>query len=332
MGINNIIGHISAKKTLSASIESGRVSHAYIFEGPKGVGRCSLAKAFANELVGKTGHFAAGVNPDIIVVTNQLYNPSKTSKNVLVDTIRSMKADVYIRPYYSEKKVYIIPNADSMQEPAQNSLLKVFEEPPEYCVIILIAENANSLLQTIRSRAQLIRLNPLSFKEVSDYLTSSGVADKVRAEAIAALSGGSIGKALQMTEDDEAVMRRAEVIGFLTGLCKDGAVPMYDFIRYLKQNKADISFILNIMSDWSRDVFNLKFGASDSCDVLNADKPEELTRFSAAITRQAAVRLGEIVAKYSSAINKNANYPIAVQCMVTEYWEEIHGRSYRSAF
>ncbi len=332
MGMNNVIGHNSAKQTLSGSVKSGRISHAYIFEGPFGVGRLSLAKEFARELAGCKEKFTADNHPDIIVVTNELYNPSKQSKSVLVDTIRAMKTDIYIKPYASGKKVYMIPNADTMQEPAQNSLLKVFEEPPEYCTIILIAENANSLLQTIRSRAQLIRLNPLSQKEVADYLINGGIADKSRAETLAVLSGGSIGRALALTEDNETIEQRERVLNHLTRLCGSGFVPLYDFIKYLKQNKADIGFILGIMSDWSRDVLNIKLGITGSDNILNADKTEQLQSFCSAITKKAAVNMNEIIPKYTLAINRNANYPIAVQCMATEYWEEIHGRSYRSAF
>ena len=141
--MNNIVGHSDAKRLLYNIAGSGHISHAYIFEGPDGVGRLTLAKAFAKMLVGGADGISADSHPDIIVVTNELYNQSKASKSLSVDTIRAMKADVYIKPYKADKKIYIIPKADTMLDTAQNSLLKVLEEPPEYCVIILITENAN---------------------------------------------------------------------------------------------------------------------------------------------------------------------------------------------
>ena len=128
MRMSEITGHEGIKKLLRGIISSGHIGHAYIFEGAEGIGRLSLAKAFAEEL---SGGFSVENNPDIIVVTNELYDPSKKQKNVLIDTVRAMKADIYIKPYHSDRKVYIIPNSDTMQEPAQNSLLKIFEEPPE---------------------------------------------------------------------------------------------------------------------------------------------------------------------------------------------------------
>ena len=328
----SIVGHEKVKQLLRGSIDSGHISHAYIFEGTSGVGRLTTAKAFAEEIVGCSGSFNAENHPDIIVVTNELYNSSKKQANVLVDTIRSMKADVYIKPYMSERKVYIIPNADSMQSAAQNSLLKVFEEPPEYCTIILIAQNSNSLLPTILSRASLIRFSPLETKKIEKYLIDTKGIDETLASGISAMSGGSIGEAISLAEDNEASALRTEVIEYLIKLCSSGHRNLYDFIKFLKQNKASIQIILNIMTLWASDVLHIKLGIDEKDLILNADKETELKQFCSCITREAALRLEEIITKYSLEIGRNTNYPIAVQCMAMEYWEEIHGRSYRSAF
>lgn len=329
MGMEAVIGHENVKRFLESSVNGGRIGHAYIFEGASGIGRLSLAKAFAEKIVGCAD---ADSSPDIIVVTNSLYDSSKKQANVLVDTIRKMKADVYIRPYRSDRKVYIVPNADSMQDAAQNSLLKVFEEPPEYCTIILIVQNSNSMLQTIRSRAVLVRLHPLPVKSVEQYLTKVKGLSAENAAALAVMSGGSIGRALTLSEDSDAAGLRGEVIDHLVSIIGSGARPLYDFIKFLKQNKTSIGLIIEVMSGWSSDVLHIKTGGDVSGDILNTDKAAELEKFCRAVTREAALRFEEIVTKYSLAIGRNANYPIAVQCMATEYWEEIHGRNYRSAF
>lgn len=330
MSMECIKGHTEIKKMLTESASAGKISHAYIFEGISGVGRLSAAKAFAEEISGSAKKVSAENNPDIVIVTNELYDSQKKQKNVLVDTIRAMKSDVYIKPFYSERKTYIIPNADSMQQTAQNSLLKVFEEPPEYCTIILIAENANSLLQTIRSRAVLVKFHPLENSEVEEYLVNEMNIDAKKAKEISIMSGGSIGNALKLLKDSEAAGIRSEVIKHLTALGSGGHIALYDFIKFLKQNKESFEAIAEVMSEWSSDVIRLKFGGE--CDIINADKAEELKKFASVVTKQAAFNFGEIVIKYMLAIKQNANYPIAVQCMATEYWEEINGRNYRSAF
>lgn len=325
MKMDDITGHNKVKELLCGMISAGHIGHAYIFEGAEGIGSLSLAKAFAEKL---TGGVSCENNPDITVVTNDLYDPSKKQKNVLIDTIRGMKADIYIKPYRADKKVYIIPNADTMQEPAQNSLLKIFEEPPEYCVVILIVSNANSLLQTIRSRAVKIAIQPLTRQDVKSYLVNNGT-DDARAEVISAMSGGSIGKALAFSEDDEAVELRETVIGHLTGICESGAKHLYDFIKFLKRNNSEIRTILDIITSWSEDVMQLKMHSN--CDIINADKISELKRVCSLVTAKSSCRFCDIVSKYSLAISRNANYSVAVSCMAMEYWEEIHGRNYRSA-
>ncbi len=316
-----IKGHKKVKKLLCDTFESGKVGHAYIFEGKAGVGRLSLAKAFAQMACGSK--FTAENNPDIIVVTNELYDSKKTQTQVLVDTIRSMKADVYIRPYLSERKFYIIPNADTMQAPAQNSLLKVFEEPPEYCTIILIAENANLFLQTIRSRANLIKIPPLLTSEVEEYLREEKETDEKTAQAVAVMSGGSIGRALTLLEEGEASELRDEIINHLMKLLDKSYTSLYDFIKFLKQNKTSFDMICQVMTEWSSDILHLKI--IENCDIINADKKDELKKFASLVTRDTAFKLGDVITKYSLAVKRNTNYPIAVQTMAMEYWEEING-------
>ena len=177
-----------------------------------------------------------------------------------------------------------------------------------------------------------MRLNALSRGEVRDYLIENCGIGESRADALSVLSGGSIKKAVALSLDDEATEIREAVLSHLTQLTDSGVVRLYDFIKFLKQNKSDINNILDIMLSWSTDVLHIKTGITDTCEVINADKEAELKKFCALITKQSALRFAEIVSKYSFAISRNVNYPIAVQCMATEYWEEIHGRSYRSAF
>ena len=324
MAMSDVIGHDRVKALLENSIKSARIGHAYIFEGNEGVGRLTLAKVFAEEI---TGGASAENNPDITIVTNELYDSSKKQTNVLIDTIRAMKTDIYIKPYIADKKVYIIPNADTMLSPAQNSLLKVFEEPPEYAVIILIAKNSNAFLPTILSRATRVRLMPLEKNLVENYLIKKSVDDE-KAKTLSVMSGGSIGKALKLCEDEEAISLRQQTVEHLMNIQTGGNKPLYDFIKFLKQNKSSCGIILDIISGFSRDVLNIKM---NSFDIENADIKEDIKKFSLSVTKEAAFRLNEIAVKYMRIISSNANYPIAVSCMATELWEEIHGRNYRSA-
>ncbi len=326
MSLDAVIGNESVRNLLGRSLSTGRIGHAYIIEGKRGTGRMTLAKAFGAELLKVA---TPETHPDFTLVTNQWYDPTKKQENVLIETVRAMKKDAYIRPYAGEKKVYVIPLADTMQAPAQNSLLKVLEEPPEYCVILLLAENANAFLPTILSRAQVLRMQPVLDSQVEKFLMENRQIPKGKAEQLAILSGGAIGRALELLEDEEAVELREETLGRLLAICDGTYKDMYDFVRFLKQNKANITLVLEVLLSWGRDVMHRKLRIS-AIPVINGDKEEALERFCNKLPRESALRLNEITIQYQKMIEQNVNYSAAVLCMVTEYWEEIHGRNYRS--
>lgn len=318
-------GHHTIKKTLLEAVEKARIGHAYIFEGQAGVGKMTAANLFAREIVGCPEGMKE--HPDIITVTNARFE-EKGGNTLSIDTVRAMKRDVYIRPFLSERKVYIIPDADRMLPVAQNGLLKVFEEPPPYCTILLLTENANVLLETIRSRAVHIRFYPLETQTVAEYLLNRGIEEK-RARVLAVMSGGSIGRALELLDDDAAVGLREEVIGGILSLSSGGNKSGYDLIKYMKRNKGEMEMILSCLEGWFSDVLRYKT-AGGQISPVNIDKMTEIERFSGLITQSAAYQLCEITVKYRQMIKQNANFPIAVLCMVMDFEEAIHGRNYRS--
>lgn len=331
IGMDKIFGHDKVKELLKSVVGGGTVSHAYIFEGAKGVGRQSLAKAFAEMITGCTGAYNAENHPDIIYATEERFGDPKKKKTpgLSIDAVRALKNDVYTRPYMGEHKVYIVSEADYMAAAAQNSLLKVFEEPPSYCTIILIAENANNLLQTIRSRAVLVRIPPLSIGQVSEYLAvHMGMPDK-KSKVLAAISGGSIGKAISLADDDSAAELRDGVIDRVVACIGNEKKNIYDLAKFISKNSGSFSDIADILTTWFDDVLHIKFGVNT--EIVNSDKADELKRFVRGITKRTAFKLCDILPEYISAVNKNANFSIAVRCMSMEIWEEIHGRNYRSA-
>ncbi len=323
MGFEEILGNEPAKTLLLHSLEEHRVGHAYIIEGGKGMGKMTLAKAFAGRILGTENPDA---HPDFAVITNQRYDAAKKSEIVSVDTVRRMRKDVYVRPYMAEKKVYVIPMADTMQAAAQNSLLKVFEEPPAYCTMLLLAENANGFLPTILSRAVQVRMQPVEQTVISQFLErEKGIShtDSLRA---AAMSGGAIGKALELLEDKETAMLRDELLERVLKLPGGTYRDLYDLVGFFKKHRAEAGLLFEVLLSFSRDVMTLKLTEGR---IANEDKGELLRQFCERIPRASAMRFGEITMKYQHMIVQNVNYPIAVLCMATEYWEEIHDRNHR---
>lgn len=324
-GFESVVGHGNIKKILETSIKNGHVGHAYIFSGSKGVGKYTMARAFASALVGTYNSEHA----DIITVTNQWYGIESKSNSILVDTMKEMRRDVYIKPYSLERKVYIVPHADTMNVAAQNSILKVFEEPPSYCTIILLAENSSKFLQTILSRATEIRFSSLPSKIVQEYLVDKCGIPIDEAAAKAVMSDGSIGKALEVLENAVPDEIRTKVITYLVNLIVGENRVIFEFSAYLKAHKDDMDFIFSILKSFFDDLLHLKYEISTN--LVNVDKMSELNNLVDNVTRRAAAQFLDITLKYERVVASNANFRIAMFCMVCEYWEEIHGRNYRSS-
>lgn len=343
MLFSDITGHRKIKDILLNLVNSNRVGHAYIFEGPAGVGRLSVAKAFANMMIcehpqsvdscGKCkscSQCLSGNHPDIKIVTNQLYDGNKKSADILVDTIRNMKQEVYIKPYEAARKIYIIPKADTMNVYAQNSLLKILEEPPEYCTIILIAENSNSFLPTILSRAPILKFFPLSQPEIIEYLVKNCEGESPDSfEMVAEMCQGSIGKAKNLLEDDEAFKLREELLKHVFALCGDSRKSIHDLALFMKQNKDDGELILNILSSIIHDLFLIKKVGVDA-GITNKDKRTKLEVVSRSLTQKSSILLMELILKYNDYISKNIGFGQTAQCLAMELWEVINDRDYRS--
>lgn len=201
MEFNGFLGNAELKQRLSASFQAGRSSHCYLICGPEGSGKRTLARILAAALQCEEASVPcgrcltcrktmAGIHPDVITIDD----PEKVT--VRVDLIRQLQADAYIRPNEGQKKVYLIPRAQDMNENAQNALLKLIEEPPAYAVFLLIATNTAKLLPTVRSRCAELRLEPVPQAEALPWL-SRRFPDQPREtlQAACVRSGGYLGQA-----------------------------------------------------------------------------------------------------------------------------------------
>ena len=199
-------------------MQTGSLSHAYIIEGRRGCGKHLTARSIA-AAVNCTGDaeslpcgkceacrkILAGLSPDVITVTRE------SGKATLgVDVVRALRADTATVPGELDRKVYIVEEADLMTEAAQNALLLTLEEPPAFVMFLLLCENARTLLETIRSRAPTIRVEPLGRALLDAYLcesdprarlTKNNLPDEY--EAILTAADGSVGEALRLLDPKE---------------------------------------------------------------------------------------------------------------------------------
>jgi DNA polymerase-3 subunit delta' len=223
-------GHAQAVSTLSRAIAINRVRHAYLIDGPDGVGKRALALAFAQALCCLTPpelgvpcgdcrscrKITRGVHPDVqtFVIESQTAGATKSAgKNttLTIETIREMSGTAVLRPVEGDWRVLIVDDAEMLQEAAQEALLKTLEEPPSFAVIVLLAADAEHLLPTVRSRCQQIDLALLPRRAIERALIERGI-DAAKVTQLASASGGAPGWAIRALEQPKLLSDRAETL------------------------------------------------------------------------------------------------------------------------
>ena len=175
-----------AKALLRAALSEGP-AHAFLFHGPRGVGKRRAALAFAGALIGDPARVARRAHPDLYVL-------EPLGDQIRIDPIRELRRDLHMRPFEAERRVYLIHRAHLLNEEAADALLKDLEEPPDYAVVVLIADDLGPLPPTIRSRCQLVPFRRLSQRAVKAYLSSRGL-EGDQLEAFARVAGGRLDRA-----------------------------------------------------------------------------------------------------------------------------------------
>ena len=264
-GFQDIIGHENIKEHLQRAIESNHVSHAYILTGEAGMGRKSIANAFAMTLLCEKGksepcmechackQVMSGNHPDLIYVTHE-----KTG-SIGVDDVREQIHDtIMIRPYSSYYKIYIVDEAEKMTVQAQNALLKTIEEPPSYAVIMLLTTNQEVFLPTILSRCIQLKLKPLQDSVIKSYLVGSLGIKESRAEIYSAFARGNLGRAIHLASSEEFQLMYTELLHMLKHLRSMDITELLFYIKKMKDENLDIRSCLDFMQIWYRDILMYK--------------------------------------------------------------------------
>lgn len=207
MGFEGLLGNQRLKDNLRNSVSRGRVSHFYLICGPAGAGKHTLARLLAAAALCQGDNkpclgcsacrkVMANTHPDFITVDD----PEK--KTVPVDLIRSARSDMYVQPNEGDKKIYLFPRAQDMGVSGQNALLKILEEPPSYGVFLLLTDNPEKILPTVRSRCTELSLQALPPQLLQkELLRAYPNTDERTLHAAIERSGGYLGQALQLLQE-----------------------------------------------------------------------------------------------------------------------------------
>lgn len=279
MSFKKIPGQSKTKRILKDTIKKGRISHAYLFTGNKGLGKSEMAREFAQAIFCNKNisegcgecisckKFKHDNHPDFEVI-----DVKEDHKSILIDQIRELQKEISYKPYESDYKIYIIDNAERMTEQAQNSLLKTLEEPPDYAIIILTNEDKNDLISTIVSRCQEVKLYNQPENIIKQYLQDEKGFNKEKAALYATLARGKYKKAVNLALKEDFIDKRNKIIKFITSIDNKDNFEIYELSEKLKKiSKSDFP-LFELLLSLFRDILVLKQDEND--EIINFDYKE----------------------------------------------------------
>ena len=281
-----VVGQESSKRILTAAVENDGISHAYLFHGPKGVGKTTMAVELAMVLnceerngcgvCSSCRRIKEGIFPDVKMV-------APDGPSIKIGEIRELQNFIAMSSFEGRFKVGIIQDAEKLREEAANSLLKTLEEPPEDSVIILTAQNQYAVLPTIISRVQMIRFGHLEPREIARYLVDHKSLSADQADRLAQYCGGSLGKALELYESEETKVLVEAATRVVEELTKLKPHEMIEVANTVGSERRQAVRFLELLSDILREKslkqeFGLLFGKQYSITQITAvlDHIEEL--------------------------------------------------------
>ena len=310
MYFENIKGQEFAKKYMINSINKGKINHAYMFEGIEGIGKETFAYDLAKILL-ETPHLENA--PDCIRVKPE-------GNSIKIAQIRNLQSDIVIKPH-KKYKIYIIDKAEKMTLEAQNALLKTLEEPPEYAIIILVTNNKEGLLPTIRSRCEIVKFTPIPFIEIKNYLINQGI-EPNRANLLSSFSRGSMKKALELASSNEFYEMKENVQKYIKTILSKNMVEILDIPTQIEQYKGEIINVLDMMINYFRDIMICKEHVNKSM-IINADKLVFIQNMSSKITYSQVSKIIDIIEDTKIKIKGNCNFNVSIQVMSLNIYEVI---------
>jgi len=321
----NLVGHSWAVDLLRRHVANGEARHAYLFSGPPGLGRRTLAVHLAQALnctnPPAPGEFcgqcrdcrqiAAMQHPDMAVV--QAENEGGTLK---VDQVRAVQHSLSLKPYQSKYRVALFLRFQEANDNAANALLKTLEEAPAHAILLLTADTPESLLPTIISRCEILRLRPLRVEEVESMLAAKGV-EADRARLLAHISGGRPGYANRLLEDSSLLETRAERLNDLQALLMSTRVKKFSYADKLSKDKDGMRQAITFWLSYWRDVLLKTSHASVS--ITNVDYTAEIESLAARLTLPAVRRTVSDLEQALDRMDRNVNPRLLAEVLLMDW-------------
>lgn len=321
-----MIGHKWAVDLLAEHVALGRERHAYLFTGPEGVGRRTLALHFAQSLnclnppapgqpcqkCSACKRIEVLQHPDLTVVETE-----HEGEVLRVDQMRELQHSLSLAPYEARYRVALILRFEEAHSSAANAMLKTLEEPPPQVVVVLTAKSAENLLPTIVSRCEVLRLRPLSVAEIAEGLRITRGIPIESADRLAHISGGRPGYAIRLLEQPMLLEQRQAWLDELLRLIASSRGERFAFAKDNVDNKEELRSKLQIWLTLWRDIFINAAGITDP--ITNLDYSPQIKKLADEIGLHRAHFYVNSVESTMDRIEHNVNSRLALEVLLMDF-------------
>lgn len=323
MQLGAVRGQQRVVDALTRSLRGNRVAHAYLFEGPAGCGRRTMALALIRTLFctrpvngeacgecGSCRKLSGGGHPDL-----QLLSPLPDKQDISIDQIRELQHMLALRPFEAPRKACLIEPAERMNVKSANALLKTLEEPPGHAVIILLTSQADLLLPTIRSRCQHLRFGRLQDTVIADLLMQQGMSREA-AELLAPLAEGSMERALVLDVDSDETQRR-ELLSCLSKADSRSVATVFDTAEMLAGSRDETLHLIDRLIGLIRDLLLIR--STGLTGIAHRFMADALAAEAARFRSSDLIEAVELALATRRAVQGNVNAKLALEHLLLGY-------------